>query len=219
MKLWKHRRKLTYLNGLLLRNPILTTGCFVAPAAIVTTGLRPALALTMMIALVSIPSYVIMGFFGKKIPPMFRMLCSPLLASLLYIPAYFLTELAFQQLNERLGFYLPVLVMDFFFTTRCTGMAQRTKPHWMLLDAFCCCIGSGIVLCLIGLLREYLATGTVWGNAVQTLQTAPAMLLPFAGILVLAFFAAAAQGLNHWLRKTLRRSWKYYLMEEAQKND
>ena len=93
MKLWKlldtHRRELSHCNGLMLRHPLLSLGCFLAPAVMVVNSLQNAVAFSWMLVIVSVPTYLVMSLIGRHIVPLLRIFASPVLASLFYIPAYY----------------------------------------------------------------------------------------------------------------------------------
>lgn len=217
MDLWHRRRQFSSLNGLLLRHPLLMMGCFLTPAVVAVVNLRAAVALTIMIAVVCVPTYVVMNLVGGRLTPLWRVVCAPLLASVFFIPAWYITGACFPEMAERLGFYLPILVMDIFFTSRCSVLAPRVKLQWVLLDVVSCCLAIGSAFCVIGVLREYLGNGTIWNITVHYHETVPAALLPFAGFMIVAFLAAGAQLMSRWIRRGLAASYQYRkLKKEAE---
>ena len=57
-------------------------------------------------------------------------------------------------------------------------------------------LGFSMVVCIIGLLREYLAQGTIWGIVVG-LPLIPALSLPFMGFILVGLLAALLRAVNH----------------------
>jgi len=56
-------------------------------------------------------------------------------------------------------------------------------------------LGYAAVIIPIGALREMIGSSTIWGANIKVPMTYPAILMPFGGFLVLAFFAAALKAL------------------------
>ena len=204
MKLYMHSRKLSHLNGILLRNPLVTMGCFLALAVVPVTSLRAGAALSLLLTLVSVPTYVGMSALGRFLKGVWRTVAAPLAAAVLFIPAFFITQAVFPDVGERFGFYLPIIVFDVFFTSRCSTLAPRVRPNWMLVDSVSCCFGLAIVFCLLGCVRELVGSGTIWGITVYYGETFPALLLPFGGFFALAFLMALSNLLLRLVRHSVR---------------
>lgn len=221
MKLWvflkKNRRYFSYINGLLFKNPLVVLGMCLAPVVVAVSSLQTAVAFVLMLVLMAVPTGAVLSLVGKKGPVLFRAILSPLLAAVWYIPALWITQTALPQVPERLGVLLPLLVMDLFFIARLANTAPRTKIGWTLIDVVCCCIGIGVPACLVGLVRELVGSGTVWGVSVGYIETVPAVALPFFGFFLVAFLGALLRFLGGHLRSYLNRYVTFHKLEEEWK--
>lgn len=213
MKINRHSRQWSHLSGILLRNPLPAMGCFLALAVVPIISLRSAVALSLLLTLVSIPTYVVMSALGKFLRGVWRTIAAPLIASVAFIPAFFVAQSIFPDVSERFGFYLPLLVFDVFFTSRGSTLAPRVRPNWILLDIAGCCFGISFLLCVIGCIRELLGSGAIWGVTVWYGDSFPILLLPFGGFFVLAFVIAFTNLLSKMVRRSVRRKEEYRKLE------
>lgn len=223
MKLWKllkdNRRQFSYLNGLFFKNPLLVLGMCLSPVAVAITSLQNAVAFILMLTVMSFPTCAILSLIGKKVPPLFRVVLSPVLASIWYIPAYLLVQALIPQTLDRFGLFLPLMVIDLFFMARCANFAPKTKLGWTLLDTLCCCIGVAVPICLIGLIREVIGFGTIWEISVGYVATVSAVLLPFSGFFLVALLGACLRFFSRHLRSGLNHYIEYHQLEEEWKHE
>lgn len=214
MFLLSHKRSLSSLNGFLLKNPLLVSGCFAALAAVPVVTLKCGVSLTVLLTLVAIPTFVCFSLLSGFLHGMLKTVAAPLLAALFYIPAWYVTEACFPGMSERFGFYLALVVLDTFFLARCPALAGHRKLLWVCTDAFSCCLGLGVIFTVTGLIRELFGTGTLWGvRCLGDLPVFSALVTPFGGFFVLAFLMAFLNLLANVLRWVLRRAENAERME------
>ena len=187
------------LQGLLSKNPLLLGGLVLSPAIVAGTSLKNAVAILIVMAFVTIPTFVLTSFLPSKIPSYLKLIICVLMASIFYMPGVYIVEHYISSaVVYNLGIYLPILVFNGILTVR----AQRRSFHgnffYALVDVFCHVAGFGIVICLFSAFREILGNGTIW-EVKLGLPTTPALLYPFCGFLLLALLMAFNQQMNKLL--------------------
>lgn len=202
----KNRNKMRLIEGMSYRNPILICGFALAPAIMITTSLKNSVAMTLAFLVVTLPTLLAASFLRSRVPQWLRTVLYALIASAFYIPAL----LAVRQVHplgvDLMGIYLPLVVINSVVLSRAERFARRNKPQWALIDGLCYTVGFGFVLCVMGVIREMIGAGSVWGVPLGLDQRTPAVLLPFAGFILVAFLAAGAQFVNRQLRKRIYHS-------------
>ena len=103
-----------------------------------------------------------------------------------------------------LGIYLPMLVVEPLLTYR-FGRVQETMKK-AVSKGIRITIGYGLLLLLLGCVREWLSAGTVFGHVLSR-PVLPMASMPAGGFIVLGVLCAV------W--RTLARKYKNYLTSEA----
>ena len=103
-----------------------------------------------------------------------------------------------------LGIYLPMLVVEPLLTYR-FGRVQETMKK-AVSKGIRITIGYGLLLLLLGCVREWLSAGTVFGHVLSR-PVLPMAGMPAGGFIVLGVLCAV------W--RTLARKYKNYLTSEA----
>ncbi|MBC8570424.1 Rnf-Nqr domain containing protein [Zongyangia hominis] len=199
----KNRNKMRLIEGMSYRNPILICGFALAPAIMITTSLKNSVAMTLAFLVVTLPTLVAASLIKSRLPQWLRTVLYALIASVFYIPALALVRQVHPLGVDLMGIYLPLVVINSVVLSRAERFARRNQPQWALIDGLCYTVGFGFVLCVLGVLRELIGAGSIWGVSLGLDQRTPAVLLPFAGFMLVAFLAAGAQFFNHLLRKRI----------------
>ncbi|MEM0529196.1 Rnf-Nqr domain containing protein [Zongyangia sp. HA2173] len=199
----KSREKMRLFEGMTYRNPVLICGFALAPAIMITTSLKNAVAMTLAFFVVTVPTLVAASFIKNSVPRWLRSVVYALIASVFFIPALALVRLVHPLGVDLMGIYLPILVINSVLLSRAERFARKNKPVRALIDGSCYTIGFGVVLCVVSTIREIIGAGSIWGVSLNLSQRTPAVLLPFAGFILVAFLAAFAQFLNRLLNKRI----------------
>jgi electron transport complex protein RnfE len=108
------------------------------------------------------------------------------------------------------GIYLPIMAVNSLIVLRCERFAVRLKPMAALRDGLTASVGYGIVILIVGAVREVIGSGSLLGYRFWDGHTLNAMLLPFGGFLVLGFASAV-------LRYVISLTWPKYLDKKQPK--
>ena len=205
----KHRATIEKYDQFLLNNPVLERGLVVAPVIVTCNSLQNACALSIAFAFITILSVFLTAFIPRRIPYTLRVILNAITASLLFIPAVLLLRRYFPESVFNLGIYLPLLVTNSLIVQKSESRYHHEKLPTMLLQLLTAAGGFAAAVCIVGALRELLGKATLMGKPVENFPfTAPALLLPFAGFLLVGFLAAAVQKLRNYLNKPLKQKEK-----------
>ena len=177
-------------KSLIFDNMVLERGLLLAPVVIMSYTLKNAVVLSFAFAVITFITVLISSFVPKAIPYTIRVIFNVLLASIVFIPVAMLIDQMETGLVYKLGIYLPLLVTNSLIVQKSeTRFRKALSKGKMILDLLLQIVGFTIVSCLVGIIRELLGRGTLWGYQIGV-EIAPAVLLPFAGFMIIAFLSA-----------------------------
>ena len=104
------------------------------------------------------------------------------------------------EIFDTLGIYLPLMAVNSVILLFAARSINKEKMLRIVGHMLAAVVGFGLVACVVGLVRELLLTGSVWGISVASVSF-PAAGMVFFGFILLAFFGAAVQGLRRCIVK------------------
>ena len=129
-------------------------------------------------------------------------------AALLYIPVYILLYNLFGSSLNILGIYLPILVVEPVVTKR-MEFTELEPIRDALRHGFNNSLGMCAALLIVGCLREFLASGTVFGHTVINAALLPLAAQPAGGFVLVgviaAVWCAAANAYTEYKQEEVRR--------------
>ena len=227
----KDPEKFAHHDRVFLNNPVVMQGMGLAPLVVVATTGQNSLMLAAAVALLLVPSRVLACLFSRLVPlqdeePTPEQLQKKLLprailyaasAAVVYLAAYPILNLVFGTGLLNLGIYLPMLVVEPLLTYR-FGRVQETV-HKAVSKGVRITVGYALLLLVIGMLREWLSLGTVFGAQVGRWALLPLAKMPAGGFIVLgilcAIWRAAAAKRREYLKKEARDTLTVHYQKEA----
>lgn len=195
----------TFFNAFFAQNIVLVQALNLCPILAAGTTLQKGLTLAVCTALVLLPISLAMSLVGEKIPAWVRPLVYTTTAGLLMAGASFLVKTYIsEELYASLYVFLPLTAVSTVLTYRAGGFSVRQNAVTALLDSLGSSLGFGLVICLVGAVREIAAYGTIWNLPVHPDVTIPEASEPFVAFLLLAFMAALLQ----WIKNVRARHAK-----------
>ena len=189
-----NKKIVSRINGLFFRDPTVMCQLSIAPIIFVGVSLSNAVALSLAMFLITVPTLVCVSLIGDRLRKEFALMIYLLISSLFYIPTGFIIKRLFHDNFESLGIYLPMLVINSIIIIRSRGFANKNKIHWVFLDSLVYVIVFSIETCLISIIREVLGKGTIYGVKINIMDiNFPALLLPFSGFILIGLLAALMQ--------------------------
>ena len=215
----KDPEKFAHHDRVFLNNPVVMQGMGLAPLVVVATTGQNGLMLAAAVTLLLVPSRVLACLLSRLVPlrdeePTPEQLQKKLLprallyaasAAVVYMAAYPILNFVFGTGLLNLGIYLPMLVVEPLLTYR-FGRVQETV-HKAVSKGVRITVGYALLLLVVGVVREWLSLGTVFGAPVGRWALLPLAKMPAGGFIVLGVLCAV------WRALAARR--KAYLVREA----
>jgi len=214
----KDPEKFAHHDRVFLNNPVVMQGMGLAPLVVVATTGQNGLMLAAAVTLLLVPSRVLACLLSRLVPlrdeePTPEQLQKKLLprallyaasAAVVYLAAYPILNFVFGTGLLNLGIYLPMLVVEPLLTYR-FGRVQETV-HKAVSKGVRITVGYALLLLVVGIVREWLSLGTVFGAPVGRWALLPLAKMPAGGFIVLgilcAIWRAAAAKRKEYLKKT-----------------
>ncbi|MCL2599758.1 MAG: electron transport complex subunit RsxE [Treponema sp.] len=151
-------------NGVVDQNPVFVQLLALCPLLAVTTSAVNAIAMGISTTAVMLGACTIISIFRRFFMNEIR------IAAFVVIVASFVTILQLMlevhappEINEALGIYIPLIVVNCILFARIESFASKNKVLPSIVDAFGMGMGFTLGLLAIGIIREFLGAGSVFG--------------------------------------------------------
>lgn len=200
---FKHKRKFDLISGLFLSNTVLGSGLVVAPVVIASNTLKNGVVLGIAFFIITFFTVLLSRLIPKKVPYTVRVVVYVLLAAVIYIPTSMLLTNILPDTVYKVGIFLPLLITNSLITQKIEGRFKYKRFGVMMVDLISHILGFVIVIILVGAIREILGTGMIWDTKITliSIKTAPAIMYPFCGFIILGFLSAVLQKIKLTVQK------------------
>ena len=179
-------------NGMVKENPTFVLMLGMCPTLAVTTsainGIGMGLTTTVILAL----SNLMISMLRKIIPDGVRVPAFIVVVASFVTIVQFLLEAYIPSLNDSLGLYIPLIVVNCIILGRAEAYASKNPPAASLFDGIGMGLGFTIGLTSIGIIRELIGVGTIFGFQILPESYEPVSMFVMApgAFFVLAFLTA-----------------------------
>lgn len=150
-------------NGIIKENPTLVMMLGMCPTLAVTTscvnGLGMGLTTTVVLAL----SNTIISLMRKIIPDKVRVPAFIVIVASFVTLVQFMLEAYLPSLNDALGIYIPLIVVNCIILGRAESYAYKNPVIPSLFDGIGMGLGFTVALGILGALREIIGSGKIFG--------------------------------------------------------
>lgn len=166
--------------GVLLENPTFVQVLGMCPTLAVTTSANNAVGMGLTTTAVLICSNTVISLLRKIIPDKIR------IPAFVVVIASFVTmmDLVLQaylpDLHSQLGLFIPLIVVNCLILARAEAYAFKNAVIPSLLDGLGMGLGFTVGLTAIGIVREILGAGTLFGITVMPATYEPAIIMILA---------------------------------------
>ena len=152
-----------FLNPLVNDNPITLQILGICSALAVTTSLDTALVMTIAVTFVLALSGAAVSLIRHQLPRSVRIIVQiTIIASLVIIVDLVLKAYLFE-IGKRLSVFVGLIVTNCIVLGRAEGFAMRNGVRASVLDGIGNGLGYGLILMLVGAIREFFGRGSLFG--------------------------------------------------------
>ncbi len=186
-----------FTKGLLRENPVFRLVLGTCPTLAVTTSVESALGMGVSAMLVLVCSNVVISALRKIIPNKIRIPAYITVIAAFVTIVQMLVKAFLPQIDEQLGIYLPLIVVNCIILGRAEAFAGKNPVLASAADGLGMGIGFTAALLCMGIIRELLGSGTLLGYPVLAGHIEPMIIfiLPPGGFFVFGMLIAVTNRL------------------------
>ncbi len=197
------------LRPVFFENPIGIQVLGVCSALAVTSKLETALVMFGAVTAVTAFSSALISLIRNHIPSNIRIIVQMTIIASLVIVADQILKAYFFSVSKQMSVYVGLIITNCIVLGRAEAFAMKNGPWLSFLDGIGNGLGYGVILVLLGFIRELFGSGKLLGFTILSLandggwyQPNGLMLLPPSAFFLIGFFI--------WALK----SWKKELIEK-----
>ncbi len=152
-----------FFKGIIKDNPVLVLLLGTCPALAVTTGAMSGFHMGLATTAVLIGSNIVISLIRRFIPQTVRIPAFITVIAGFVTIVQLLVRAYAPEINETLGLYLPLIVVNCIILGRAEAFASKNGIFSSIADGAGMGIGFTAALVLMGLIREILGSGKVFG--------------------------------------------------------
>lgn len=180
-----------FFQEILVKNPVLVGTIGLCPVVAICTSLKAALIMSAITIVTLIVAQLITSLLLKYLPQWVRLGLYTVVGMIVVVPAMIIVDKMSPETMIALGIYLPLLAVNPLVVRNCEREAVDATLGQSIFTSFCAGLGYSVVLIIVGLVREIVGAGEIWGHRIPFIHPAEAFMMPMGGFVLIAFLAAA----------------------------
>ena len=151
-------------DGIISNNPIFVQVLALCPLLAVTTSAINAITMGLATTVVMICASSVISVVRKMLPGEIRIATAVIIVAGFVTAVQLLLEAyAPRDINESLGIYIPLIVVNCILFARLESFASKNKFFESAVDALGMGLGFTLGLFTIGVIREFFGSGSIFG--------------------------------------------------------
>ena len=197
-----------FSKGIVRENPVLRLVLGTCPTLAVTTSAMNGVGMGLAATIVLLGSNIAISLLRNVIPDKVRIPAYITIIAAFVTIVQMLTKAYLPSINDALGIFLPLIVVNCIILGRAEMFASKNKVLPSALDALGMGVGFTAALLLMGGIRELLGAGTIFGMAVTAGHIEPMLVMTMApgGFFVFGILVACANKLAVKMGKEPKQS-------------
>lgn len=184
-----------FTKGIIKENPTLCLILGTCPTLAVTTSASNAIGMGVAATVVLVMSNAIISALRKVIPDKVRIPAYITVIATFVTIVQMIVKAYFPAINDALGIYLPLIVVNCIILGRAEMYASKNPIFPSILDGLGMGAGFTAALLCMGIIRELLGSGSVFGITILPFNIL-IFILPPGGFFVFGILIALANKLN-----------------------
>ncbi len=153
-------------NGIIRENPTFVLMLGMCPTLATTTSARNGLGMGLTTMAVLVFSNLIISLLRNIIPDRVRIPAYIVIVASLVTVVQLLLQAYMRSLNDALGIFIPLIVVNCIILGRAEAYAAKNGPLESAFDGIGMGLGFSLALMCIGMVRELLGSGSVFGYTI-----------------------------------------------------
>ena len=188
--------KEVFMAPLNILNPVLVQVLGICSALAVTSQLKPALVMGLAVTVITAFSNLIISLLRNTVPNRIRIVVQlVVVAALVTIVSQVLKAFVYD-VSVQLSVYVGLIITNCILMGRLEAFAMQNKPIPSFVDGFANGLGYGMILVIVGAIREFFGRGSLLGYQIipdgcydfgyinNGMMTMPAMALIIIGCVI-----------------------------------
>lgn len=186
-----------FSKGIIRENPVLRLVLGTCPTLAVTTSAFNGLGMGLAATVVLLGSNIVISLLRKIIPDKVRIPAFITIIAAFVTIVQMLTQAFLPSINESLGIFLPLIVVNCIILGRAEMFASKNGVLPSVFDALGMGVGFTLALLLMGSIREIIGAGTIFGITLTANLIEPMLVMTMApgGFFVFGILVACANKL------------------------
>lgn len=153
-----------FLNGLIKENPTFVLLLGMCPTLATTTSAINGLSMGLATMAVLVCTNFVISCIKRVTPDMVRIpVFIVVIAAFVTMLQMFMSAYAPDSINKSLGIFIPLIVVNCIILGRAESFAAKNTPVASLFDGLGIGLGFTCALTLLGMVRELLGSGSIFG--------------------------------------------------------
>ena len=169
-----------FTKGILAENPTLRLVLGTCPTLATTTSVTSALGMGVAASVVLVCSNIVISALRKVIPDKVRIPAYVVVIASFVTIVQMLVKAFAPELDEQLGVYLPLIVVNCIILGRAESYAYKNSVIPSFFDGLGMGFGFTIALTIIGLVRELIGAGEAFGIRIMPAGYEPVRIFVMA---------------------------------------
>lgn len=202
-ELWK-----IFYKGLFDENPIFRLALSLCPALAVTTTATNALTMGLSVLFVITTNNIVVSMSRKFVNPKVRVPVYITSVATIVTVLQLMLQAYFPALYKELGIYLSLIVVFAIILARAEVFASKNKVIPSMFDGLGMGCGFTLAMLSIGIIREILGNGTIFGVTLLGSWYNPAliMILPPGAFMLIGYMVGAIKLMDEKKAKKMKGS-------------
>ena len=151
-------------NGIVKESPIFVQLLALCPLLAVTTSAINAFFMGLCTTFVIVGACTVISVLRKVIPPEIRIACFVIIiATFVTIVQLLMAAFAPPAVNDMLGIFIALIVVNCVVFARIESFASKNPVFPSIVDSFAMGVGFTLGLMVLGIIREILGSGSIFG--------------------------------------------------------
>lgn len=183
-------------------NPVTVQVLGICSCLAVTAQLKPAVVMALSVTVVVALANLIISLLRNTIPPRIRIIVQLVVVSTLVILVNQVLMAFIYDVSKQLSVYVGLIITNCIVMGRLEAFAMTNKPLDSLLDGIGNGLGYGIILVILGFVRELFGSGTLWGYPVMEKLGLYNIGYENNGFIIMAPMALILVGIIIWIQRS-----------------